>query len=148
VGALIANRTTKDRRLYPAFKENVEAILPWTGVLKRGIVIEGLLRFMDQQRRNNFSFFEKRAEERGVSQWVSMFEAFGQVSDSELMMVNLDVLDTYDAQQFPPRRLNFTLYNPTTETRSAVLTIPPSQGAKVGWSQHFTQSCAAPYRPD
>ena len=40
--------------LYPAFKENVEAILPWTGIMKRGIVKEGLLRFMDQQRRNIF----------------------------------------------------------------------------------------------
>ena len=45
--------------MYPAFKENVEAILPWTGLLKRGLIIEPLLRFMDQQRRNNFSFFEK-----------------------------------------------------------------------------------------
>src|SRR6266480_558407 len=36
--------------LYPAFKENVEAVLPWTGILKRGIIFEGLLRFMDQQR--------------------------------------------------------------------------------------------------
>src|SRR4029077_4429900 len=44
--------------LYPAFKENVEAILPWTGIMKRGIVFQGLLRFMDQQRRNNFSFFQ------------------------------------------------------------------------------------------
>jgi hypothetical protein len=44
--------------LYPAFKENVEAILPWTGILKRGVVFDGLLRFMDQQRRNNFFFFE------------------------------------------------------------------------------------------
>src|ERR1700681_2748529 len=44
--------------LYPAFKENIEAILPWTGVMKRGIVFEGLLRFMDQQRRNDFYFFE------------------------------------------------------------------------------------------
>src|SRR5437879_1424484 len=44
--------------LYPAFKENVEADLPWTGIMKRGIVFEGLLRFMDQQRRNNFYFFQ------------------------------------------------------------------------------------------
>ena len=44
--------------LYPAFKENVEAILPWSGIMKRGIVFEGLLRFMDQQRRNNFYFFQ------------------------------------------------------------------------------------------
>jgi hypothetical protein len=50
--------------LYPAFKENVEAILPWTGVMKRGIVFEGLLRFMDQQRRNNFYFFENCAANR------------------------------------------------------------------------------------
>ena len=47
--------------LYPAFKENVEAILPWTGIMKRGIVFDGLLRFMDQQRRNNFYFFQKCA---------------------------------------------------------------------------------------
>jgi len=44
--------------LYPAFKENVEAILPWTGVARRGMLPDGMLRFMDQQRRNNFSFFE------------------------------------------------------------------------------------------
>jgi hypothetical protein len=45
--------------LYPAFKENVEAILPWTGIMKRGLVFEALLRFMDQQRRNNFSFLSR-----------------------------------------------------------------------------------------
>jgi len=50
--------------LYPAFKENVEAILPWTGIMKRGTVPEGLLRFMDQQRRNNFSFFENCSGDR------------------------------------------------------------------------------------
>jgi hypothetical protein len=50
--------------LYPAFKENVEAILPWSGIMKRGIVFEGLLRFMDQQRRNNFYFFESCARNR------------------------------------------------------------------------------------
>ena len=44
--------------LYPAFKENVEAIVLWTGIMKRGIVFDGLLRFMDQQRRNNFYFFQ------------------------------------------------------------------------------------------
>lgn len=44
--------------LYPAFKENVEAILPWTGVLKRGVMLEGLLPILDQQRRNNFYYFD------------------------------------------------------------------------------------------
>src|SRR5260370_40101700 len=50
--------------LYPAFKENVEAILPWTGIMKRGIVSQGLLRFINQQRRHNFSFFVKCSGDR------------------------------------------------------------------------------------
>jgi len=37
--------------LYLPLRRMWEAILPWTGVMKRGIVFEGLLRFMDQQRR-------------------------------------------------------------------------------------------------
>jgi hypothetical protein len=44
--------------LYPAFKENVESILSWTGVLKRGVMLDGLLPILDQQRRNNFYFFD------------------------------------------------------------------------------------------
>jgi hypothetical protein len=145
--------------LYPAFKENVEAILPWTGIMKRGVVIEGLLGFMDQQRRNNFSFFQNCSGDRrnvamafipyenlgtlelggqtgnvgqeiygaGESIWMYlMFEALGQASDRELMLVNLDLLDSFDIRQFPPRRLNFMLYNPTAETRSATISIPPA----------------------
>lgn len=150
--------------LYPAFKENIEAILPWTAMMKRGIVIEGLLRFMDQQRRNNFSFFQNCSGDRrdlamafipfenlgtlelggqtgnvgkeiygaGECVWMYlMFEALGQVSDRELMLVNLDLLDSFDRQQFPPRQLNFMLYNPTDETRSATISIPPARGASV-----------------
>jgi len=142
--------------LYPAFKENVEAILPWTGVMKRGIVFEGLLRFMDQQRRNNFYFFEDCSADRkrassafipfenlgtlelggmtgnvgkeiygaGESIWMYlMFEALGQVSDRELMLVNLDLLDAVHAKEFPPRELNFILYNPTDVTRTATIAI-------------------------
>ena len=45
--------------MYPAFKENVEAILPWTGIMKHGLAFEALLCLMDQQRRNNFSFFQE-----------------------------------------------------------------------------------------
>ncbi len=146
--------------LYPAFKENVEAILPWTGVMKRGIVFEGLLRFMDQQRRNNFYFFENCSGNRkrgpsafipfenlgtlelagmtgnvgkeiygaGESIWMYlMFEALGQVSDRELMLVNLDLLDVVDAREFPPRKLNFILYNPTAIARSANIEIPAAK---------------------
>lgn len=150
--------------LYPAFKENVEAILPWTGIMKRGIVLEGVLRFMDQQRRNNFSFFEKCSGDRekvemafipfenlgtlelggqtgnvgkeiygaGECLWLYlMFEALGQVKDRELMMLNLDLLDVLDTTQFPPRQLHFVLYNPTAETRSARLAMPPARGRQV-----------------
>jgi hypothetical protein len=146
--------------LYPAFKENVEAILPWTGIMKRGIVFEGLLRFMDQQRRNNFFFFQDCSGNRkrrpsafipfenlgtlelggltgnvgkeiygaGESLWMYlMFEALGQVSDRELMLVNLDLLDAAHANEFPSRELNFILYNPTVVTRSARISI---SGAK------------------
>ncbi|HET7106449.1 MAG TPA: hypothetical protein VFI38_06550 [Candidatus Acidoferrum sp.] len=150
--------------LYPAFKENVEAILPWTGVMKRGIVFEGLLRFMDQQRRNNFYFFENCTanRKRGSSAFIPfenlgtlelagmtgnvgkeiygageclwmylMFEALGRTSDRELMLVNLDLLDVTDAKQFPPRKLNFILYNPTPASRSAKITVPAADGRAV-----------------
>jgi hypothetical protein len=150
--------------LYPAFKENVEAILPWTGVMKRGIVFEGLLRFMDQQRRNNFYFFEDCSAGRkrgpsafipfenlgtlelagmtgnvgkeiygaGESLWMYlMFEALGQVSDRELMLVNLDLLDAAHAKEFPSRELNFILYNPTAITRTASIAIPAARQRTV-----------------
>jgi len=153
--------------LYPAFKENVEAILPWTGIMKRGIVFEGLLRFMDQQRRSNFYFFEDCSGNRkrgpsafipfenlgtlelggqtgnvgkeiygaGESLWMYlMFEALGKVSDRELMLVNLDLLDAANAKEFPSQKLNFILYNPTTVTRSATIAIPGAQQQTVRMS--------------
>ena len=154
--------------LYPAFQENVEAVLPWTGILKRGIIFEGLLRFMDQQRRNNFYFFQDCTENlqqasmafipfenlgtlelggqtgnvgkeiygAGESIWMYlMYEALGRVSDRELLLVNLDLLDAFDANLFPPRQLNFILYNPTAARRSASISIPPAQGRGVHLSQ-------------
>jgi len=154
--------------LYPAFKENVEAVLPWTGILKRGIIFEGLLRFMDQQRRNNFYFFQdctgngqqasmafipfenlgtlelggqtgnvgQEIYGAGESLWMYlMYEALGQVSDRELLLVNLDLLDAFDANLFPPRQLNFILYNPAAARRSASISIPPAQGRGVHLSQ-------------
>jgi hypothetical protein len=150
--------------LYPAFKENVEAILPWTGVMKRGIVFEGLLRFMDQQRRNNFHFFEDCTTNRkhgpsafipfenlgtlelagmtgnvgkeiygaGESIWMYlMFEALGQSTDRELMLVNLNLLDLTQAKEFPPRKLDFILYNPTPASRFAKIAIPTANGRAV-----------------
>src|SRR6266851_552480 len=153
--------------LYPAFKENVESILPWTGILKRGLVFEGLLRFMDQQRRNNFYFFEDCSANRkrgpsafipfenlgtlelggmtgnvgkeiygaGESIWMYlMFEALGQVSDRELMLLNLDLLDAAHAKEFPSRELNFILYNPTAVTRTATIAISAARQRTVRMS--------------
>src|SRR6266446_1114391 len=150
--------------LYPAFKENVEAILPWTGIMKRGIAFEGLLRFMDQQRRNNFYFFEDCTANRkpgssafipfenlgtlelagmtgnvgkeiygaGESIWMYlMFEALGLSSDRELMLVNLDLLDVSHSAEFPPRKLNFILYNPTPGARSTKIGFPAAKGRPV-----------------
>ncbi|MGA2353751.1 MAG: hypothetical protein ABSG02_04595 [Terriglobales bacterium] len=150
--------------LYPAFKENVEAILPWTGVMKRGVVFEGLLRFMDQQRRNNFYFFQNCSNSRqpapmafipfenlgtlelggqtgnvgkeiygaGESIWMYlMFEALGQVTDRELMLVNLDLLDAAQITAFPPQELNFILYNPTSVNRTANIKIPSAKERAV-----------------
>jgi len=151
--------------LYPAFKENVEAILPWTGIMKRGVMVEGLLPILDQQRRNNFYYFEachdgaakdpllpfipyenlgtlelggqtgvvgKEIYGSGEVLWLYlMFEALGTTSDRELMLANLDLLDALNANQFPPRELNFILFNPTDSARTADVSIPPAQGATV-----------------
>ena len=149
--------------LYPAFKENVEAILPWTGVLKRGVMVDGLLPVMDQQRRNNFYYFDvchdtlakqsplpfipyenlgtlelggqtgvvgKEIYGSGEVLWLYlMFEALGTTSDRELMLVNLDLLDAFDPNQFPPHELNFILFNPTDSVRTADVSIPVAQGS-------------------
>jgi len=151
--------------LYPAFKENVEAILPWTGLFKRGVVVDALLRFMDQQRRNDFYYFDacrdsvrrgavlsfipyenlgtlelggqtgnvgKEIYGSGEILWLYlMFEAMGTTNDRELMFLNLDLLDLYDAMKFPPRELNFILFNPTDTGRSAEVSIPVARGAPV-----------------
>ena len=60
-----------------------------------------------------------------------MFEALGTTSDRELMLVNLDLLDAFDSNKFPPRELNFILFNPTDSGRTAEVSIPVAQGAPV-----------------
>ena len=68
----------------------------------------------------------------GESLWMYlMFEALGQVSDRELMLVNLDLLDAVERKDFPPRKLTFILYNPTPVSRSANLTLPAAKDRPV-----------------
>ena len=60
-----------------------------------------------------------------------MFEALGKVSDRELMLVNLDLMDSWDAATFPPRQLNFILFNPTSRVRTATITFPAAKAKPV-----------------
>ncbi|MGE5594024.1 MAG: hypothetical protein ACM3X3_10155 [Betaproteobacteria bacterium] len=56
--------------LYPAFKENVESILPWLPLLERGDFNPALLRILDLQRRNNLYYldpFLPESERTGAS---------------------------------------------------------------------------------
>ena len=163
--------------LYPAFKENVEAILPWTGIMKRGIVFEGLLRFMDQQRRNNFYFFEncsaiasggasafipfenlgtlelagmtgnvgKEIYGAGESLWMYlMFEALGQVSDRELMLVNLDLLDAARCKRVSATKVEFHFLQPHSQRPiRETIEIPPAKGRPVRVSVNGKASTAA-----
>ena len=67
-----------------------------------------------------------------------MFEGLGQVSDRELLLVNLDLVDIFDANEFPARRLNFILYNPTSQERHTTISIPPANGGNVRITQNGT----------
>ena len=71
----------------------------------------------------------------GESLWMYlMFEGLGKVSDRELMLVNLDLLDAVNSKEFPPRKLNFILFNPTPVSRSATISIPGAQQRTVRMS--------------
>jgi len=68
----------------------------------------------------------------GESIWVYlMFEALGQSSDRELMLVNLDLLDVAHSAEFPPQKLNFILYNPAPNARSTKIAFPAAKGRTV-----------------
>jgi len=62
------------------------------------------------------------------------------------MLVNLDLLDTFEANSFPAHRLNFILYNPTADVRSATIAIPPAEGRKVRIGKIVGQSLQVPAR--
>ncbi len=65
--------------LYPAFKENVESILPWPQLLRAGIGDVGLLlRVLDAQRRNNGAYFDAIRGTEGVGRFIP-YENLGTV---------------------------------------------------------------------
>jgi len=65
--------------LYPAFKENVESILPWPHLLRAGIGDAGLLlRVLDAQRRNNGAYFDAIRGGEGVARFIP-YENLGTV---------------------------------------------------------------------
>jgi len=65
--------------LYPAFKENVESILPWPHLLRAGIGDAGLLlRVLNAQRRNNSAYFDAIRGTEGVGRFIP-YENLGTV---------------------------------------------------------------------
>ncbi|MDQ2745331.1 MAG: hypothetical protein M3Z66_23950, partial [Chloroflexota bacterium] len=65
--------------LYPAFKENVESILPWPQLLRSGIGDASLLlRILDAQRRNNGAYFDAIRGGEGVGRFIP-YENLGTV---------------------------------------------------------------------
>ncbi|HYM49859.1 MAG TPA: hypothetical protein VET65_04725 [Candidatus Limnocylindrales bacterium] len=131
--------------LYPAFKENVESILPWTGWMRRTALSPLLLRMMDLQRRNNRAFFAggtpipyedvatlelgapagslgREIYGTGEVFWMALlFDTLARSEDPELCVVWLDALDSWD--QFPPSTLRLAVFNPTSQPREARLTV-------------------------
>jgi hypothetical protein len=125
--------------LYPAFKENVESILPWTGVLRRLDLDPLLLTFMDLQRRHNRWFFASGShipfEDLGTLElgpgvgrlgqeiygagevfWSALcFDAVAHAEDPEICVVWLDALEAWHEW---PRPLHLAVFNPTATSRS------------------------------
>ncbi len=123
--------------LYPAFKENVEALLPWSVLLGEGVGDPRLLlRIIALQRRNNLAYFDADAApfipyenlgtpelpQRGVIGkeiygagevlWLYlMTEAYGVADDPDILAVCLDVLTASPGAWF-------FLFNPTDTTRT------------------------------
>lgn len=122
--------------LYPAFKENVEAILPWTILLREGVGDPALLlRLIALQRQNNQAYFDNgpsphipyenlgttELPQRGeigkqiygageVLWFYLMTEAYGTADDPAILAVCLDLLCNPGG--------SFALYNPTDITRT------------------------------
>lgn len=129
--------------LYPAFKENVEAVLPWTVLLRTGVGDPALLlRLIALQRQNNQAYFDGTRcphipyENLGTSElpqrgaigkeiygagevlwFYLMTEAFGTADDPAILAVYLDLLSPAALAGRPGARGSYCLYNPTDTTR-------------------------------
>jgi hypothetical protein len=132
--------------LYPAFKENVESVLPWVDALARFGLSPLLLRFLDLQRRHNTAFFVDGSsipvEDLGTLElgggtgrlgreiygagevlWMSLlFDTLARAEDPEICVVWLDVLNSWEA--FPPATLRLAVFNPTRKAREVRLSFP------------------------
>ncbi|MDQ6720704.1 MAG: hypothetical protein M3003_07915, partial [Candidatus Dormibacteraeota bacterium] len=132
--------------LYPAFKENVESVLPWIDAMARFGLSPLLLRFLDLQRRHNRAFLREGSnipvEDLGTLElgagsgrlgreiygagevlWMALaFDTLARADDPEICVVWLDVLNSWEA--FPPAVVRVALFNPTREPREVQLTFP------------------------
>jgi len=141
--------------LYPAFKENVESVLPWVDALGRFGLSPLLLRFLDLQRRHNTAFLRDGSnipvEDLGTLElgegtgrlgreiygagevlWMGLlFDTLARAEDPEICVVWLDVLNGWEA--FPPATLRLAVFNPTQQAREVRLSFPLG-GVTVGIS--------------
>ena len=139
--------------LYPAFKENVESVLPWIDGLGRFGLSPLLLRFLDLQRRHNRAFLRDGSnipvEDLGTLElgagtgrlgreiygagevlWMALaFDTLASADDAEICVLWLDVLNSWDA--FPPAVVRVALFNPTRETREVRLVFPRGGAART-----------------
>ncbi len=132
--------------LYPAFKENVESVLPWIDALARFGLSPLLLRFLDLQRRHNRAFLRGGSnipvEDLGTLElgrgtgrlgreiygagevlWMALaFDTLARADDPEICVIWLDVLNSWEA--FPPPQVRLAVFNPTLEPRAVHLSLP------------------------
>ncbi len=144
--------------LYPAFKENIESVLPWTVLLRENIgPLSLMLRFLNLGRWHNFHFFAPDTpapfipwENLGTSEfpetgmigkevygagevfWAAlMFEALASASDPRVMVVFLDLLEPEALQDFPPSHGTFLVFNPTRYPLAFEITFPFASQVRV-----------------
>ncbi|MDQ6710143.1 MAG: hypothetical protein M3Z11_06255 [Candidatus Dormibacteraeota bacterium] len=132
--------------LYPAFKENVESVLPWIDALARFGLSPLLLRFLDLQRRHNRAFLRDGSnipvEDLGTLElgrgtgrlgreiygagevlWMALaFDTLARADDPEICVIWLDVLNSWET--FPPAAVRLAVFNPTLEPREVHLSLP------------------------
>lgn len=89
--------------------------------MKRGVVFEGPVRFMDRERRNNLYFFQDCSVNR---------------QSAPMAFIPFENPGTFELGRADRHCASGNLYNPTPGVRSATSAIPPAQKRKVRLSEN------------